>query len=298
MADPDEGIPWKDFFHALKREWEEDHVMDVAGALSFAGIMALFPFLVFLVSLASLVIDPADAAALVSQLDRVAPPAVATILGDRIEALSAGGSPALLTVSALGAVWAASSGVSSLISALNTVYDVKESRPYWMVRGLSVLMTFGVAALAIAASAIAVATPALASYLGGPLGAVLLWARIPAAALLMLLVTALLYYLLPDVEQRFKLFTPGSVVAVVLWVAGSLAFSHYVKSFGRYEVVYGALGGVIVLLLWIWLSALAILLGAEINAIRKHLAPRNTQPGAWKWKQGSGVAGEGPRDAG
>ena len=96
----------------------------------------------------------------------------------------------------------------------------------------------------------------------------------------MLLVIACLYYFLPDVEQRFRLLTPGSVVAVVIWVLASLGFSLYVDQFGRYEVVYGALGSVIVLLLWLWLSALVILLGAEINAVIEHHAPEGERPGA------------------
>ena len=274
MLLPGKGIPWKEFLRDLQREWVKDKIDTVAGGLTFFGILAIFPFLLFAVSLGGLILDRMTATALINELYRVVPRAVADILSERINALAEGQSPALLTLSALGAIWAASGGIAALTDALNTAYGVEETRPYWKRRGLAILLTIGGAVFAVVATAIAVATPALAAFFPGPLSTIILWARLPVSALIIMTILAVLYYLLPDVEQEFKFITPGSVVAVVIWVIASLGFSFYVGRFGTYEVIYGALGGVIILLLWMWISAMAMLLGAEINAI---LAQRTSE---------------------
>jgi membrane protein len=280
MILPGRDIPWRDFARTLWCEVRNDNLVDYAGSVAFSAILALFPFLLFAVSLASVVINPSTLDAMVEQIRRVAPAQVADLLGERLRVLTSGTRPGLLTLSAVGAIWAASGAVTSLITAFNIAYDVCDSRPLWKVRGLAVLVTLAAAVLFIAASAIALATPAFAGALGQPLGTLVMWLRWPVAAVIMILIVACLYYLLPDVEQDFKLITPGSVVAVVAWVVASLGFSLYVGHFGNYEVVYGALGSVIVLLLWIWISALAILLGAEINAVIEHLSPEGKRTGA------------------
>ncbi|WP_437732992.1 YihY/virulence factor BrkB family protein [Sorangium sp. So ce1335] len=303
---PGKEIPWKDFLNDLKQEWVKDKVDTVAAALTFFGVLSIFPFLLFAVALAGLVIDPAESARLINELYQVAPPAVANILGERLHALTEGQSPALLTVGALGAVWAASGGVVALMEALNAAYGVEDSRSFLKRRGIALLVTLGAAVLVTIASAIAVATPAIAEHLG-PLGTVILWLRVPVSMLIVMAVLATLYYVLPDVEQRFKFITPGSVVAVVIWAIASLGFSFYVGRFGSYEVSYGALGGVIILLLWMWISSMAVLLGAEINAIIEHRSPDGKRTGAKDCsdtgadvpktakEQGEGVAG--PADA-
>lgn len=280
MVLPGRDIGFKQFLLELYREWNRDGLVDVAGSLTYFGILALFPFLLCLVSIASLVIDPRTAQVLVDQLAVVAPPDVTSIVGDRIQALGNGGSPQLLTFSALGAIWAASSGVSALMRALNRVYAVTESRPWWKVQGIALLVTLAAAALSIVATAVTVASPALAARLGGEAGSVLLWLRLPVAGLLMMLVWALLYFFLPDVQQTFKFITPGSVIGVAIWLVASLGFSIYVQNFGHYEVSYGALGGVIVLLLWMYISSVVVLLGAEINAVLEHRSPEGKRVGA------------------
>ncbi|KYF91261.1 ribonuclease BN [Sorangium cellulosum] len=276
---PGKEIPWKDFLNDIKQEWVKDKVDTVAAALAFFGVLAIFPFLLFAVALAGLIIDPADSARLIRELYQVAPPAVANILGERLQALTEGQSPGLLTVGALGAVWAASGGVIALMDALNSAYGVEDSRSFLKRRGISLLVTLGGAVLLAIASALTVAAPAVAEHLG-PFGTLLLWLRVPVSALIVMAVLATLYYVLPDVEQKFKFITPGSVVAVVIWVIASLGFSFYVSRFGSYEVSYGALGGVIVLLLWSWISSMAVLLGAEINAIIEHRSPDGKRTGA------------------
>lgn len=280
MLLPGKGIQWKDFLKDIAREWQKDKIDTVAGGLTFFGVLAIFPFLVFAVSLTSLIIDPSTTSTLITELYRVAPRAAADILSERIRALTTGQSPTLLTFSALGTIWAASGGIAALQEALNAMYGVEDSRPFWKRRGLCILLTLGGAVLVVGASLIAIATPAVANYIGGPMATLLLWARIPVAALLIMGVLAVLYYLLPDVEQSFKFITPGSVVAVVIWVIASLGFSFYAGKFGDYEVSYGALGGVIVLLMWMWITFMAVLLGAEINAIIEHRSPDGKRTGA------------------
>ncbi|MBU8896532.1 YihY/virulence factor BrkB family protein [Corallococcus sp. H22C18031201] len=277
MVLPGKGIGWKTFLVELKNEWTRDNVSDVAGSLTFRGILALFPFLLFLVSLAGVLIDPHQAQTLIHELSRVAPKEVTAILSQRIQALADSRPVGLLTVGGVGAVWAASGGISALMTALNTAYGVQETRPLWKTRGIAVATTLVTALVAILAAVVAVATPAVAGKLGAHAQAVLLWLRLPVAGLMMMFLWAVLYYVLPDVAQRFRFITPGSVVGVLIWLVASWGFSTYVANFGKYDVNYGAIGGVIVLLLWMWISAQVILLGAEINAI---LGRRSREPGS------------------
>lgn len=282
MVLPGKGMSWKEFFTDLKNEYTADKVSNVAGAVTFNALLAIFPFLLFLVALASFIIDPADAQALIKELGRVAPEAVTQILGQRLKDLASGNNAGLLTVGGVGAIWAAASGVVSLMDALNTVYDVNESRPFWKVRGIAILVTISGALLSIIASVAMVATPALANWLGEPLGTLVMWLRLPVAGLIMMFILAMLYYFLPDVEQKFKFITPGSVAGVLVWLIASWGFSVYVRNFGKYDANYGALGGVIVMLLWMWISSQIILLGAEINAVLEHKSPEGKAPGRKK----------------
>jgi membrane protein len=279
MVLPGRDMPWKEFFRSLGREYTHDRVSDTAGSLTFFAVLAIFPFLLFLVSLASLVIDPAEAEALIEEVGRVAPPAVTSILGERIRALGGDRNLGLLTFSAVGAVWAASGGIDALTRALNIAYGVEESRPWWKARALAIVMTLVTTVIAVVSMLLAIALPPVAEAIGGPLGAALLWLRLPAAGLLMMFLWALLYWALPDVEQKFRLISPGSVVGVLVWLLASWAFSWYVRSFGNYEATYGALGGVIVLLLWMWISSQVVLLGAEINVLLEQRSPEGTKTG-------------------
>lgn len=277
---PGRDVSWKAFLLALKDEWRRDNVGDVAGALTFFAILAIFPFLLFLVALASVVIDPLSAERLVEQLGEVAPAQVTQLLGGFILRLGAQQQTGLLTVGALGAVWAASGGIVSLMRALNTAYGVRETRPFWKVRLIAIAMTVMTAAFAVAAALVAVAVPPLAAKFGGPVAEVVRWVRLPIAAFLMTAVWALLYSVLPNRRLRFRLLTPGSVVGVVIWLVASWGFSVYVANFGKYEATYGALGGVVVLLFWMWISSQVVLLGAEINAlVEQSPMPTEKPPG-------------------
>jgi membrane protein len=285
---PGSGMSWKGFGKGLKDEITEDAITDVAATVTYYGVLALFPFLLFLVALASVIIAPSDAERLVGQLSQVAPGEVTQILGDRIRQLGEQQNVTLLGLGALAAIWAASGGVMALMRALNLAYDVKEGRPWWKVRGIAILMTLVAGLLALTAALVAIAAAPLADRIGGPIGLAIGWLRLPVAGLLMMLLWALLYYVLPDVEQRFKFITPGSVGGVVLWVLASWAFSRYVTSFGSYDKTYGSLGGVIVLLLWMWISTMVLLVGAEMNALIEHRSEEGKRQGA-KQKSDTGL---------
>jgi membrane protein len=285
MKLPGKGMGWKEFGKALYSEWNHDQVGNVAAALTFFGVLALVPFLLFLVSLASLIIQPSEVGQIVGSIGRGAPADVTHIIGGEIQSISGGQSVGLLTVSIIGTLWSASGAMVSLQQSLNTIYDVREERPFWKTRGIAIGMTVVCAILLLAAGLIAVATTPVANAVGGALGTVILWLRFPVAGLLVMFIWALMYWALPDVEQKFKFITPGSIVGVVLWIAASIGFSIYVSNFGHYEATYGALGGVIVLLLWMWISSQVVLLGAEINAVIEHKSPEGKRPGAKKMEQ-------------
>jgi membrane protein len=274
------GMSVKDFLVGLKDEYARDNVGDAAAAVTYAGVLALFPFLLFLVSLASVVIDPQQAESIVTQLGSVAPAQVTQILGDRIRDLGRGSSPGLLTLGALGAIWAASAGIQALMRALNITYGVKEGRPFWKVKLIAIGMTIVAGALALAAAVGIILTPVVADFIGGPVGTAIRLLRFPIAGLVMMFLWAVLYYVLPDVEQKFKFITPGSVGGVVLWVLASWGFSAYVANFGKYDATYGSLGGIIVLLLWMWISSQVMLLGAESNALIEHRSQEGKRAGA------------------
>jgi membrane protein len=289
MRLPGVGMSWKEFFNGLKEEISKDGITDLAASMTYYGILALFPFLLFLVALASVVITPADAQALVDQLGQVAPGPATQIVGERIQQLGGQQNVTLLGFGAAAAIWAASGGVMALIGALNRCYDVKEGRPWWKVRVLAILMTIVAGALALVGALVAVATAPLADVIGGPVGTAIGWLRLPVAGLVMMFLWAVLYYVLPDVQQSFKFITPGSVLGVVLWVLASWGFSKYVSNFGSYDKTYGPLGGVIVLLLWMWISSLVLLVGAETNALIEHRSSEGKRQGA-KRRSDIGVA--------
>lgn len=258
------------FFGALRQEWRRNKLGDSAAALTFYGVLALFPFLLFVVALAGIVLKPPEIQALIGSLGEQVPPAFSRLPAEQLAKLTGGGHRGFLTFSAVTAVWSATAGVVNLISALNSAYGVTEHRPRWKVYGIALAVMVAGAFLALAAGFLAVAAPALATRLGPPWPSLVGWARLPVAALLVMVLWATLYSVLPDTRRGFRFLTPGAVVGVLLWLAASLGFSFYLSRFSTFGITYGALGGIIILLLWMWISSLALMLGAAINAL---LAP-------------------------
>jgi len=268
---------------ALK-EFGEDDMATYAAALAYHVLFSLFPFIIFLVALLGFLNIPQFFDWLRQQSQLVLPPQATDQVNSAIDQIQQprGG---LLSFGVIVALWAASAGVRAAMGALNKAYDVQEGRPAWKLYSLSLLYTVGIAVLLILATAFMVIGPQAAQWLGERTGlgtfVVTLWSwlRWPLAVLLLTLAVALIYYVAPDVEQSFRFITPGSVLAVLVWIAASLGFGYYVQNFADYSATYGSLGAVIVLLFYFYISSAILLLGAEVNAVIEHHAAQGKDPG-------------------
>jgi membrane protein len=279
MTAPDEptDLGGRGWWAALKRtfrEFKEDNLTDWAAALTYYSVLAIFPALIVLVSLLGLVGESATQP-LIDNLGAVAPGPAKEIFTNAIKNLQGdqGAAGVLFIIGILGALWSASGYVAAFMRASNSIYDMPEGRPVWKtlpVRvGLTVILLF---LLAITTLAV-VLTGGLAERVGDLIGvgstAVDAWniAKWPVLLIVVSFMFALLYWAAPNVRQPgFRWVSPGGIVAVVGWLIASAAFAFYVGNFGSYNKTYGALGGVIVFLVWLWISNIVILLGAEFNA--------------------------------
>jgi membrane protein len=256
------------------REFREDNLTDWAAALTYYGVLSIFPALIVLVSILGL-IGTSVTQPLIDNLGAVAPGPAQEIFTNAIDGLSRsqGAAGLLLIVGLAAALWSASSYIGAFIRASNSIYEVEEGRPFWKLRPLQIAITVVMIVL-LAVSAVAVVfTGPLAEQLGKVLGvgstAVTAWdiAKWPALVLLVSFMFSILYWAAPNVRQpRFRWLTPGGVFAVVVWIVASAAFAFYVANFSSYNKTYGALGGIIAFLVWLWISNIAVLLGAELNA--------------------------------
>jgi membrane protein len=255
------------------RDFQDDDMDTYAAALTYRFLLALFPFLIFLLTLL-------DALRLEDFFTWMLDQARTALAADAysqfsqiIDQIRAGAGGGLLSFGLITALWAAAAGVRSTMHALNVAYDVEEERSLWKKYLMSVVFTVGLAAMIIAAVALMLLGPQSAEWLAGQIGlgdvVVTLWnwLRIPAAILLMMLAVALIYYFFPNVDQPFKIVSPGSVFAVLAWLVATVGFSIYVSNFGNYNATYGSLGGAIALMFYFFISAATLLLGAEVNAV-------------------------------
>jgi membrane protein len=286
----------RSWWGVLKRsvkEFQDDNLTDWAAALTYYGILAIFPALLVLVSVLGLVGTSATQP-LIDNLGQVAPGPAQEILTNALRNLqgSEGAAGVLFVVGLLGALWSASGYIGAFIRASNEIYDIEEGRPIWKTLPLRVGLTVLMLVL-IAISAIAVvATGGIAEELGSVLGvgdtAVTVWniAKWPVLLLVVSFMFALLYWAAPNVKSPgFRWLSPGGVLAVIGWIIASAAFAFYVSNFGSYNKTYGALGGVIIFLVWLWISNVVILLGAQFNselergrAIEAGMEPRDREP--------------------
>ncbi len=265
---------WVSVLKRTVREFQEDGLTDWAAALTYYSVLSIFPALIVLVSALGLIGDSATQP-LIDNLEKVAPGPAQEIFTDAIRNLqSSQGSAGLLFVVGLAvAIWSASGYVGAFMRASNAIYDVEEGRPIWKTLPVRLGLTIVLLVL-VAVSAVAVVlTGGLAEQVGDVIGlgstAVAVWdiAKWPVLLVVVSLLFALLYWAAPNVKQPgFRWISPGGLLAVVLWVIASAGFAFYVSNFGSYNKTYGALGGVIVFLVWLWISNIAVLLGAEFNA--------------------------------
>jgi len=278
-------IGWMDLAKRTIAEVSADNCLGLAAQLAYYFFLALFPALLFLVSLISFV--PVDNLmdTLMTTLGRVAPPDVLSILRDQIMKIADGQNGGLLTIGMLGTVWSTSSGMTAIADSLNQAYDIQESRPWWKVRLIAIGLTIGLAIFILVSTVLVVAGPTLAEKVADwfDLGAAFVWTwkilQWPVVFALVSMGIAAIFYFAPDAEQEWIWITPGSIVATLLWLAVSLVFKFYVARFTSYNATYGTIGGVIVLMLWFYVSALAVLVGAEMNAEIEHASPYGKDPG-------------------
>src|SRR3954447_19073510 len=270
-------LPKRSWFGVLKRtvrEFKEDNLTDWAAALTYYGILALFPALLALISLLGLLGSSATQP-LIDNVSTVAPGAAKDIVTNAIKNLqqNQGAAGVLVIVGLAVALWSASGYVAAFMRASNAIYEVGEGRPIWKTAPTRFLTTL-VLVVMLAAVAIAVTvTGPLAQQVGKVLGigsaAVTAWdiAKWPVVLIVVMMMFAILYWAAPNVKHpKFRWISPGGIAGVVIWLIASAAFALYVAKFASYNKTYGALGGVIVFLIWLWISNVAILLGAEFNA--------------------------------
>jgi membrane protein len=267
------GSLW-DVLKRTVQEFREDNLTDWAAALTYYGILSIFPALIVFVSAIGLIGAPVTEP-LLDNIGAFAPSEAKDILVEAVRGLerSRGGAGLLAIVAIAGALWAASAYVAAFIRAANVVWDVEEGRPVWKTLPLRVGITVVLLVLLAASALIVVFTGPLAERAGDLIGVsdavVTAWdiAKWPVLVLLVALMVAILYYAAPNVRHPgFRWITPGAILAVALWIVASAAFAVYVANFGSYNKTYGSLGAVIVFLVWLWLTNVAVLLGAELNA--------------------------------
>jgi membrane protein len=256
------------------REFKQDNLTDWAAALTYYGVLAIFPAILALVSILGLIGDSATQP-LIDNLGKVAPGPAKDIFTSAITNLqkSSGAAGIAFIVGLAGALWSASGYVAAFMRASNAIYDVEEGRPVWKTLptrvGTTIVLLVMLALVAIGVTL----TGGLAKAVGDVIGvgdtAVQVWdiAKWPVILIVVMTMFAFLYWAAPNVKHpKFRWVSPGGIVGVLLWIIASAAFAFYVASFASYNKTYGALGGVIVFLVWLWISNIAILLGAEFNA--------------------------------
>ena len=254
------------------KDFLADDMMTYAAALAYRILLALFPFIIFLLTLLGALGLSDFFDWLLSQARIALPGDAFQLLEQVINEIRGQPRGGVLSFSILFALWAASTAVRSIMNAINVAYDVEESRPAWKLYPLSLIYTIGLAVLLIAAAGFMLLGPDAMQWLAGQFGlsqvvaTLWTWLRWPVVILLLLLTVAIVYKVAPNVDQPFKFLTPGAVVAVLTWILASLGFSYYVGNFGNYGATYGSLGGIVILLLYFFISAAVLLFGAEINA--------------------------------
>ncbi|MEV7830922.1 YihY/virulence factor BrkB family protein [Streptomyces subrutilus] len=265
---------WKAVLRGTVKEFTADELADRAAALTYYGVLALFPALLVLVSLLGLAGESTTQRVL-DNLQKLAPGSARDVISDAVLQLQgrSGVGSLLAVVGLLVALWSASGYIAAFIRASNAVYDVPEGRPVWKILPLRFVLTVTLMVLACASALIVVFTGGLARQAGAALGigdsALTVWsiAKWPVLVLLVTVMIALLYWAAPNAKGRgFKWITPGSLLALLIWMAASAGFAFYVANFASYNKTYGTVAGVIIFLVWLWITNLAILLGLEFDA--------------------------------
>jgi len=283
------GLRFRQLLRQVIAGVNDDNLIGRAAELAFNFVLALFPLFIFLLSLLGLFAARGSSLrnGLLLYFYEVLPPSAAEVVGNTLHEVMHNASNGKLTFGIVLTIWFASGGMSSLISALNGVYEVKEQRSWIKVRAISFVLTIAISLLIILALVIVLSGGYLANRIGGYYGlhdlAVDVWkvAQWPVAIAFVTMSFSLIYYFAPDLEeQHWYWITPGSVFGVLLWIATSFAFRAYLHFFNTYSRTYGSLGAVMILMMWLYVTGFAFLLGGEINARIEHAAAKRGHPEA------------------
>ena len=278
------SLTWTQLLRRTWREVIDDDVLGLAAQLSYYFFLALFPTILFLLAFASFF----PLGNIVDDVGRALGPFLsAEIVGliqEQIRRLANRESGGLMTFGVVAALWSSSAALVSIVRALNRAYDIEEGRPWWKVRLVAMGLTIALALVVVIAMALVLAGPVLAQKLSEvtgwpPLQTIWLVVQWPLVFALVAVGIGLIYYFGPDADQDWEWMTPGAITATALWLVISLLFKLYVSNFTDYEKSYGTVGGVIVVLLWFYISGIAVLVGAELNAEIEHASPYGKAPG-------------------
>ncbi|MGZ8218186.1 YihY/virulence factor BrkB family protein [Methylomagnum sp.] len=280
---PYEG--WRDIAHRVWADLQQHNMSFVAAGVAFFALLALFPALGAIVGIYGLIADPGDVEREAGFLRNVLPPEALNLLREQLRQIASHAAGSLsfgVLLSLLVAVWSTSRGVSSIITALDIVYNQPERRSFTRLTLLSLALTVGAILFVVVALALIVLLPAIfdALGIGGLVTALLNLLAWPLLGLLFIMGLAVIYHYGPCRDQpRWEWVTPGAVFATVLWLMGSGLFSFYVASFGSYNETYGSVGAAVILLTWVYLTSYVVLLGAEVNAEMEHQTGHDTTEG-------------------
>jgi membrane protein len=267
------------WFGTVKRtvtEFRDDNLTDWAAALTYYAVLSLFPAFIALISITGLVVDPQTITRVITDIvSQLGPESAVNTFKGPIEQISQNQSTALLglILGVAAALWTASGYVGAFMRASNAIYEREEGRPFWILRPFQLLVTLVLVLMAALVVLALIVTGPVAQAVGDAIGlgdaAVTAWniAKWPVLLVVVMLMLAILYWSAPNAKSAgFRWVSPGSVVAVFVWIVASAAFGFYVANFGSYNKTYGALAGVIVFLVWMWITNIAVILGAELNA--------------------------------
>ncbi len=266
---------WSYVLRKTLREFGDDHCTDLGAALTYYAVLALFPAAIALISLLGVIGQGQKSVdQVIKVLQPLVSPSTISTIQPSLEHIAASHAAGLgLVLGVVGALWSASGYVGAFGRAMNTVYEIDEGRPFWKLRPVMLLVTLVAILLVALVLVMLIVSGPLAASIGSVLGlssqAVTVWniAKWPVIVLFVVLIVAILYYATPNVKQpRFRWLSVGAFVAIVIWIVASVGFAFYVATFGSYDKTYGSLAGAVVGLLWLWLTNVALLFGAELDS--------------------------------
>jgi membrane protein len=277
------GLSTTELVKRVARGVHKDNAIGQAAQLAYYFLFALFPFLLFLITLLGFL--PLAMDEIMALLANVMPAEVTVLVQDNVRTLVTQQRGGLLSFGILTSLWTSVSAVAAIIDNLNHAYGVQEGRPIWKVWGISLLLVLGLSGLLMGSVALLIFGSDIGGLLANRVGLgaafEVVWniARWPIIVGFLIVAMSTIYYFAPDVEQKWKWITPGSIFAILAWILVSLGFSYYVSQFGSYNKVYGSIGTFIVLMTWMYLMGFVILVGGEINAEIEHAARFGKDPG-------------------